>query len=270
MAALKHTRVLIGDRVTAGAADNSDEVLADVAIQRAQGDLLKAMTQRDVAMRELLEVIGVAPHASASLAELAKTSERLETTGDVELAPSVLAAGSAIDAAEADRKIARAESLPGIGAEASYNGYRLGGDRVSDDDDIWVGVRLRGNFSTGGLARGKVEAADAGRLAAEQARESARLATRTAQVTSRVESEGADARIANYGTMIKLARNARELYWQEYTLNKRSLNDVLNADRDVFLAESERINAQADRITARVRASAASGKLISSLRIQKE
>ena len=80
-----------------------------------------------------------------------------------------------------------------------------------------------------------------------------------------MEFDGADARIANYGTMIKLARNARELYWQEYTLNKRSLNDVLNADRDVYVAESERIGAQADRIIAHVRASAASGKLISSL-----
>ena len=265
VAALKHTRVLIGDRVAAGASDNSDEVLADVGIQRAQGELLKALTQRDVAMRELIEVIGVAPKGSASLGELAKTSERLATDGDVEQAPSVLAAGSAIKAAEADVKVARADGLPGIGAEVSYNGVRLGEDRFSDDDDVWVGVRLRGEISTGGLRRGKVEAADASRLAAEQARESARLSTRTAQAASKVESDGADARIANYGTMIKLARNARELYWQEYTLNKRSLNDVLNADRDVYVAESERIGAQADRIIARVRASAASGKLISSL-----
>ena len=173
VAALKHTRVLIGDRVAAGASDNSDEVLADVGIQRAQGELLKALTQRDVAMRELIEVIGVAPKGSPSLGELAKTSERLATDGDVEQAPSVLAAGSAIKAAEADVKVARADGLPGIGAEVSYNGVRLGEDRFSDDDDVWVGVRLRGEISTGGLRRGKVEAADASRLAAEQARESA-------------------------------------------------------------------------------------------------
>ena len=98
----------IGERVQAGAADSSDQVLADVAIQRAQGDLLKSMTQRDVAQRELMEVIGAAPRNVSSLAEIRQIERRLAIEGDVDSAPAVRAAASAVDAARADVGLARA------------------------------------------------------------------------------------------------------------------------------------------------------------------
>jgi outer membrane protein, adhesin transport system len=266
--ALTETRSIIGERVQAGAADSSDQVLADVAIQRAQGDLLKSMTQRDVAQRELMEVIGAAPRNVSSLAEIRQIERRLAIEGDVDSAPAVRAAASAVDAARADVGLARAERYPSIGAEASYTAMTDDDDDDDFDDDndnLWVGVTLRGNFSTGGLAKGRINAASAGQRAAEHALDSERLLARTAQVTAKVESAGAASRISNYQKMIELAKNARELYWQEYTLNKRSLNDVLSTDRDVFLAESERIMAESDGIKAWVRAAAATGTLVKTL-----
>ena len=215
-----------------------------------------------------MEVIGVAPRNVASLGEIKQIERRLAIEGDIDSAPAVRAAASAVDAARADVGLARAERYPSIGAEASYTAMTDDDDDDDDDDfdddndNLWVGVTLRGNFSTGGLAKGRINAASAGQRAAEHALDSERLLARTAQVTAKVESAGAASRIANYQKMIELANNARELYWQEYTLNKRSLNDVLNTDRDVFLAESERITAEADGIKASVRAAAATGTLV--------
>ena len=198
--ALTETRSIIGERVQAGAADSSDQVLADVAIQRAQGDLLKSMTQRDVAQRELMEVIGVAPRNVASLTEIRQIERRLAIEGDVDSAPAVRAAASAVDAARADVGLARAERYPSIGAEASYTAMTDDDDDDDDFDDdndnLWVGVTLRGNFSTGGLAKGRINAASAGQRAAEHALDSERLLARTAQVTAKVESAGAASRIA--------------------------------------------------------------------------
>ena len=42
-------------------------------------------------------------------------------------------------------------------------------DFDDDNDNLWVGVTLRGNFSTGGLAKGRINAASAGQRAAEHA-----------------------------------------------------------------------------------------------------
>ncbi|MFX6794123.1 hypothetical protein ABTH15_20090, partial [Acinetobacter baumannii] len=74
--------------------------------------------------------------------------------------------------------------------------------------------------------------------------------------------EGAAARLASYRNVIELSRSSRNLYWQEYMLNKRSLTEVITRDREIFLAEEEWINAMADGIRARIKAYAAVGKFV--------
>jgi adhesin transport system outer membrane protein len=65
-----------------------------------------------------------------------------------------------------------------------------------------------------------------------------------------------------------LSRASRDLYWQEYILNKRTLTDVVNPERDIFESEVEWINALADGSIARVKAYVAVGKFVELLREQ--
>ena len=89
--------------------------------------------------------------------------------------------------------------------------------------------------------------------------------TRTALGSAETETAGAAARLVSYNKVIALTRSSRDLYWQEYTLNKRPLTDVINAERDVYTAEGERINAAADGIVSKIKAYAALGRLTAML-----
>ena len=66
--------------------------------------------------------------------------------------------------------------------------------------------------------------------------------------------------------MMSLSRSSRDLYWQEYTLNKRPLTEMLNAERDIYAAEIERITAEADGLIAKIKAQVATGTFVKRLR----
>ena len=70
----------------------------------------------------------------------------------------------------------------------------------------------------------------------------------------------------NAKQLMDLSLSSRDLYWQQYTLNKRPLTDVINAERDTFSAESDQITAISDRLYAKVKAYYAVGQLVTRLR----
>jgi len=72
--------------------------------------------------------------------------------------------------------------------------------------------------------------------------------------------------MTSYEKIIELAQVSRNLYWQEYILNKRTLTDVLNPERDIYQSELEWINALADATIARIRAQVAVGGFVQQLR----
>ena len=111
--ALTAIRGKIFDRVRAGLSVSSDRNMADVAIQRARADELKARSRFDVSATRLAELIGARP---PRVAELAITDDEVRRMGDergsIEQTPSVLAAGAAVEAAQAHVSQAEAERFP--------------------------------------------------------------------------------------------------------------------------------------------------------------
>jgi adhesin transport system outer membrane protein len=85
-------------------------------------------------------------------------------------------------------------------------------------------------------------------------------------MSAETEVTGATARVQAFEAMKGLSRTSRELYWQEYTLGKRPLTQVLDAERDIFSAEAARIAAVADSTAAGLKAQVAVGLLVSKLR----
>lgn len=264
VAALGEIRVKIVDRVKAGLSVSSDRNLADVAILRAQAEVLKANTRFDVAASKLAELIGTRPQRVSNLGASAEYVRRLGDTGlDTEGTPSVLAAGAARDAAEARLRLAEAERFPSIGIGFSRS---VSTGRANANDDTWVGLSLTGDFSLGNLAQHRIAAAEADRRAASDALENQRLVTRTALNAAATEAAGAAARLSSYEQIIGLSHASRDLYWQEYMLNKRSLTEVFNPEREIFLAEVEWTNAIADGLLAQIKTYVAVGKLVELLR----
>ena len=210
------------------------------------------------------------PNSSACgpqrIATLAGTQKLLQSlgaeAGNLEQTPAIRAASAAVDAADAQLRVAKADRWPSLGITASQSRSSAAD---SSDDKPFVGLAISGGFSLGGLAQHKVAAAEAEKRASAQALENQRLVTRTALGSAETETAGAAARLVSYNKVIALTRSSRDLYWQEYTLNKRPLTDVINAERDVYTAEGERINAAADGIVSKIKAYAALGRLTAML-----
>ncbi|AYY56849.1 TolC family protein [Burkholderia multivorans] len=264
VAALTETRAKILDRVRAGLSVSSDRNLVELAILHAQAEVLKAHTRFDVAAAKLTELIGARPRRVASLGGTVGFVGGLGSIGgNVEHTPSVLAAEAAVDAADARVRLAEAERFPSIGIGASR---AISSGRPNASNDTWIGLAVSGNYSLGGLAKHQIAAAEAELRANRESLENQRLVTRSALKAAQIEVSGAAARRASYEKVIALSRASRDLYWQEYILNKRTLTDVVNPERDIFESEVEWINALADGSIARVKAYVAVGKFVELLR----
>ncbi|MBR8124273.1 TolC family protein [Burkholderia multivorans] len=264
VAALTETRAKILDRVRAGLSVSSDRNLVELAILHAQAEVLKAHTRFDVAAAKLTELIGARPRRVAGLGGTVGFVGGLGSIGgNVEHTPSVLAAEAAVDAADARVRLAEAERFPSIGIGASR---AISSGRPNASNDTWIGLAVSGNYSLGGLAKHQIASAEAELRANRESLENQRLVTRSALKAAQIEVSGAAARRASYEKVIALSRASRDLYWQEYILNKRTLTDVVNPERDIFESEVEWINALADGSIARVKAYVAVGKFVELLR----
>lgn len=264
--ALQQTLGKIVERVRAGLSLSSDRNVAELALLRAQAAAMKADMRYGVAAARFKELTGVRPPRVEPLDEAAaRLGAPGHGGGDMEQTPAVRAAAAAVDAADARLRLADAERLPSISVGVNR---ALSTGRADATNDRWLGVQLTGSFSFGGLNRYQRAAADAALRASRESLESQRLATRSALEAAETEARGAAARRAGYDKLVALSRASRDLYWQEYMLNKRTLTDVVNPERDIFDAEVESINALADGTLARIKAWAAVGELVPQLGAQ--
>ncbi|MCL2340332.1 MAG: TolC family protein [Proteobacteria bacterium] len=267
IANLSKLRGLIAERVQASLSSASDLTQAEVAMQRAVVDQVQAQTRLNVAAANLAEIIGARPQSVADLNSVGQTMKALARgngSGTIDNAPAVLAARAAVQEADAQVKIARADYYPAISLVANKSVMSGGGDNAYDSQ--WFGVGLSGTISAAGQNRHRVEAAQANRTAVRHQLASQRLSLRTALAAAETELAGAGTRLAAFDAMQGLSRTSRDLYWQEYTLGKRPLTQVLDAEHDIFSAKAGRIAATADSMAARLKAQTVVGSLVSGLR----
>lgn len=262
---LRDTHDKIDQRVKAGLSDASDLNQAEVAMQRAKSDLLQATTRFDVAAGKFSQISGFRPVKVATLAETTRYMDSLSKgSGDVDRTPAVLAAEAEVRASQQRVRLAKADRFPSVSLGVSQSGAT--GQRNATNDSTFVGLQLSGQFSTGKREKHQIEAAEAELRAARQARDNEQLVSRTTRGSAETEEKGAAARMDNAKQLRDLSLSSRDLYWQQYTLNKRPLTDVINAERDTFMAESDQITAISDRLYAKVKAYYAVGQLVTRLR----
>ena len=171
------------------------------------------------------------------------------------------AAQSALAAADYERDASRSKGLPRISLEgrASHGQNQNGLPGVQND--AYVGVQLQWNLFDGGIARSETAALSARRekIALERS-DLARQVTQNAENawTAFVQQRK---RSAVLGQQVNANRRIVRNYLQEYELSKRSLLDVLDAERALFNTRFQHISVQAGHQFAAYRMLAAQSAL---------
>ncbi len=264
LTSLANLRETIQLRSTSGAAGEGDLHFADVRIQGAEGDKIRATTRHKSAEARLARIIGVQPH---SLVDPIKTmialSAKVANQRD-EGATGVEAAENAAQAAHARVTLTEASLYPSINFKANHDeGLAIGGGEA--DSTSTFGLSIQGDLFNGGANYARIEAAQKEAISADRAVEVARLNAGTEVDLANAEISGAKLRKTVFANQAEMARRARDVYLAEYGLNKRTLIEVLNAEQEIYRADTEQINAAGDAFSAVVRSAAAKGVLLGSL-----
>jgi outer membrane protein, adhesin transport system len=249
-------------RVSAGASDAGDSSTATVALDRAKGEVLKAQSQFSIAQSNIAAILGHAPARVSSMRDIAGLLQKIGDNGISENSPSILALQSAVDAARYNVDRARADRLPPLKLSGQYS---EAASKTGFSGSGWVGLQVSGALSTSGASGQRIAAAESDLAAAQQSLEGERLRLRTALGATEIEVNAALQRAENYKRIHALATHASELSWEEYQLDKKPLNEVINAEREKYMAMSDVINAKADVIKAIIKSLANKGELADGL-----
>jgi outer membrane protein TolC len=148
--------------------------------------------------------------------------------------PAVRAAEAEASASGRAARLAAAWSRPRIDLVASLESPTdLTGDRRYFEDQA---LRLAATWAPvdGGAGRAGARAAERQALQAREAAQALRrdLETRVAGLWTQLEQRRQ--RLQSYRTLAEQTLQVREAYWQQFTIARRSIIDLLNAEREYF------------------------------------
>lgn len=142
----------------------------------------------------------------------------------------------------------------------------------NDNSNYWddqVQLVVDAPVYQGGAVSARVEAAEGDRASARADVEASKLDINQKAATAWADLTGAQQRQQAGEQQIASAGHAREVYRDEYRLSKRSLNDLLSIEQDVFQADTLAITARYDAWDAAVRYAAAVDNLLDMLGIER-
>ena len=162
--------------------------------------------------------------------------------------PDLARAAAAVDLADAGRRQARASWWPQVGAQAAY---QYDGLTFSSRATNWVvGGEVRWTFNTGLGDRAAVRAAAAAGQRARASLDEARAAVQVDVLSALRALESAEAREAVAAATVAQARESERIIRDRYDAGMAGVQDVLGAAAAVLGAETTRVGAVADRLTA--------------------
>ncbi|EIX1534990.1 TolC family outer membrane protein [Cronobacter sakazakii] len=169
-------------------------------------------------------------------------------------------------AAEQRIRQAQAQHWPTVSVQAGRTRYQNDNSNYWDDQ---VQLVVDAPVYQGGAVSARVEAAEGDRASARADVEASKLDINQKAATAWADLTGAQQRQQAGEQQIASAGHAREVYRDEYRLSKRSLNDLLSIEQDVFQADTLAITARYDAWDAAVRYAAAVDNLLDMLGIER-
>lgn len=161
---------------------------------------------------------------------------------------------------------AKAQHYPTVSVQAGRTRYQNdNGDYWDDDVQLVVDAPLY----QGGAVSARVDAAEGERASARAQVEASKLEVNQKAAMAWADLTGAQQRQQAGELQLLSAGQARGVYRDEYQLSKRSLNDLLSVEQDVFSAQSAAIVARYDAWDAAVRYAGAVDNLLDMLGIER-
>jgi len=176
--------------------------------------------------------------------------------------PELLALRRELEASAADADSARASMLwPRLSLEASGTAYDAFGDDGFENRDTYIGLRVAYDVFSGGANVGRARQASSRHQAARYALERAEraLERRLRQAYAAVEARESQA--ATVADRMNRDRGAIDDYEELFLAGRRSLNDLIVAQRDYFTSATLFLDVQLDLNVQRYSVPALTGEL---------
>ena len=256
-------------RADAGLSSQSDVLQAETRIAGMRATVEQYRAQQRSAQAQLTVLTGVVsdnlPDLPQSLLDQKVTLDKIP----YENSTLVRAAQAKQQAAIQLVNQTEAQHWPTLKIQAGRTRYEnTGGGGSYWDDQVQLAVDAP--VYQGGAVSAKVRAAEGQRQAAQADVEKAKLDINQKASTAYADMIGGQQRQVAGEEQYGSATHTRSVYQDEYKLSKRSLNDLLSVEQDVFQADTSRIGALYDGWDATVRYAAAVDNLVDMLGIDRQ
>jgi len=268
IASLERVRDTARLRADAGLSSQSDVLQAETRIAGMRATVEQYRAQQRSAQAQLTVLTGVVsdnlPDLPQSLLDQKVTLDKIP----YENSTLVRAAQAKQQAAIEEVNQTEAQHWPTLKVQAGRTRYENSGGGGSYWDDQ-VQLAVDAPVYQGGAVSAKVRAAEGQRQAAQAEVEKAKLDINQKASAAYADMIGGQHRQLAGEEQFGSATHTRSVYQDEYKLSKRSLNDLLSVEQDVFQADTSRIGALYDGWDATVRYAAAVDNLVDMLGIDR-
>lgn len=253
-------------RAQAGLSSTSDELQTRTRVASMQATLeqYQATLMSERAKLAVLTGMNASEYAPMP-ASLAIKDTRLNDI-DYSLIPSVLAAKEMESSAQYGIQKVRAQYWPTISVRGGRTRYQSS-NRSYWDNQIQLNVDAP--IYQGGAVAAQVKQAQGAKEVAATQVDQARFDVLQKASVALADWLGAQSRNEVNKQQVLNADQTREVYKNEYTLNKRSINDLLSVEQDVWQAISSQINSQYDAWAAAINYATSLDTLLPLLGIEK-
>lgn len=264
---LKNVEKLAQLRSGAGLSTSSDVLQAQTRVIAMQTTLEDYQYQYSLALKQLAVLSGVNASSLTSLPPVFNEPLSPFNRHDYETLPTVLVAMS--DKQSADYEVSKAKSgyMPTLSLRAERAYSQNNGSSSDPSWDNHVSVNVSVPLYQGGIVSSRVEQAQGSVISAQARIEKAKMDAEQRIDSFMEDWKGAQARKINSDQQLKAARKTREVYRNEYTLNNRSLNDLLSVEQDVFQAQQAQTMAEYDSLQASLSYAVSTNVLLKKLNI---
>ena len=253
-------------RAEAGLSSQSDVLQAQTRIAGMNATLAQYTAQRISAQAALSVLTGITADTLPDLpVDLLKQKITLKTL-PYEQSYAVRSARARQLAADDRVRQAEAQHWPTLSVQAGRTRYQSSNSNYWDDQ---VQLVVDAPLYQGGAVSARVDAAQGDRANARALVEASKLNINQKAATAWADLTGSQQRQQAGEMQYASAERARGVYQDEYRLSKRSLNDLLSIEQDVFQADTSAITARYDGWDAAVRYAAAADNLLDMLGIER-
>ncbi len=254
-------------RANAGLSSQSDVLQAQSRIAGMNASLEQYRAQTRSAQAALSVLTGVVSDNLPDLPEDLLNQKISLQSLPYEQNSAVRSAQAKQLAAEQKIRQAQAQHYPTLSVQAGRTRYENDHGNYWDDQ---VQLVVDAPVYQGGAVSARVDAAVGERRNAQAEVEASKLDVNQKAATAWADLTGAQQRQQAGETQFSVAGRARSVYHDEYRLSKRSLNDLLSVEQDVFQADSSSITARYDAWDAAVRYAGAIDNLLNMLGIERQ